>query len=212
MKISVVSPCHVSDTYCLPDFFNDLGKQSRLPDEVVVYIQPMNGIDFNPYQYISESVNVQIITSETPTVMGYNKNRAIEHTSGDIVCLMDIDDRIHSDKLKIVENFFKSNQECDVLLHSYRKNDMSILANEYTDASNFTKLEYENIHSGYGVIKPTYPLHYAHCSINKSVWNEFKFKESDEFFRRDDSQFIKDCYLKNKNIYCLDLELINFVK
>jgi len=44
------------------------------------------------------------------------------------------------------------------------------------------------------------------------VWEEFKFKESNEFFRRDDSQFIKDCYLKNKNIYCLDLELINFVK
>lgn len=212
MKISVVSPCHVNDIYCLSDFFSDLGKQSRLPDEVVVYIQPLKGIKFNPYKYISESVSVQIITSEIPTVMGYNKNRAIEWTSGDIICLMDIDDRIHSDKLKIVENFFKSNQECDVLLHSYKQNDISILDNEYSDTTHYDKLEYENIHLGYGTANPTYPLHYAHCSIKRNVWDEFKFKEGDEFFRRDDSQFIKECYLKDKNIYCLDLELINFVK
>jgi len=74
------------------------------------------------------------------------------------------------------------------------------------------KLEYENINHGYGTTNPNYPLHYAHCSIKRNVWDEFKFKESNEFFRRDDSQFIKECYLKNKNIYCLDLELINFVK
>lgn len=212
MKISVVSPCHVNDAYCLKDFFTDLGKQSRLPDEVIVYMQPLRGIDFNPYQYISETVNVNIITSEIPSVMGYNKNRAIENTNGDVICLMDIDDRIHSDKLKIVESFFKSNAECDVLLHSYKQNDMSILSNKHSNENEYIKLEYENINKGYGVINPKYPLHYAHCSIKRNVWEEFKFKESDEFFRRDDSQFIKDCYLKNKNIYCLDLELINFVK
>lgn len=212
MKISVVSPCHKNDIYCLPDFFSDLGKQSRLPDEVVVYIQPIDTVEFNPYDYISKDVDVKIITSTEPSIMGYNKNRAIENSTGDILCLMDIDDRIHRDKLKIVENFFSLYSSTDILVHSFKMNDSSVLDRVYdlevVDSRDMIYISSDS----YKVSSPSYPLHCAHSSIKRSVWTETPFREDRKYYRKDDNQFLLDNYLIGKTIKTIDYTLINFIK
>lgn len=215
MKISVISPCHVNDLYCLPNYFTRLNNQTRLPNEVIIYVQPTaTPIDFNPYDYISESVFVKIITSVEPTPMGYNKNRAAENASGDIFCFMDIDDEPHPQKLEIVENFFNENSECDILLHTYLMNNQEILNKRYsTNNIPFDKLICGFFDgSNYRYEFPNYPLHNAHSSLKKEIWESNKFKEEQTYFRRDDSHFILENFNSKKNIFCININLVNFVK
>jgi glycosyltransferase involved in cell wall biosynthesis len=213
MKISVVSPCHTNDLYCLPNYFSHLNNQTRLPDEVVIYIQPIKDYEFNVYDYIDKKVDVKIITSEIPTPMGFNKNRAVENTSGDILCFMDIDDEPHPQKLEIVENFFKTNENCDILLHTYQMNNSKILEAKF-DVLNIPYDMLKTYHSNgtYVDEEPSYPLHKAHGSIKKEIWEKTKFREEQNYFRRDDSEFILDNFNKGTQIYSINYNLVNFVK
>lgn len=211
MKLSVCIPCHVDHFHHLKDIISDLNNQTRPPDEIIIYIKPINknhnlDLNFN----VKSCTNLIFIEDENYTTMAYSKNRCAEKSTGDLILFMDCDDRINIHKLEFVERFFLKNNDCDVLVHGYYINDLSHLK----DSIDMNNMSYEiciddentlGVKNNIGV-----ELHHAHSSFRRDSFIKCKYPEKDSAYRADDSILLKHMVKKQYNIYFTNNKLISF--
>jgi len=212
MKISVCIPCHINDFEDLKKLIINLNSQSRKPDEVIIFIKPVNKnfLD-NKNLFLDKEINYQIITDSKYSTMGYGKNRCIEKATGDIICLMDSDDTVHFSKIEFVEKFMKNNLNCDIMVHGYHYNDIDALNNLKI---NLEDESYSACHADPKTLGITTScgseLHHAHASFRRDVIKNNMFPEENIAYRIDDSVMLKLLLKKNYNIFFSKHKFISF--
>ena len=221
MIISVCIPCHKAHIPQLKQIIEDLLRQTRKPNEIIAYIKPIKKNEiinvnkevtevFNSCNNKDNKTSLTLLFSHQHSSMGFAKNRCLERAVGDIIITADCDDRIHTQKVEIVENFFKKNEDCDALAHSYVNNNDKILE-ENIKAKDLTYVRCYDDKNSYGILsKCRTPIHHAHASFKKTVFNKFKFDESQENFGKDDSLMLKQLVNKNYNVYLVKSPLVVF--
>jgi glycosyltransferase involved in cell wall biosynthesis len=212
MSISVVIPCHIKDINCISNILTDLNNQTRKPDEILIFIKPVNDGKLFDYfrKFIDKDIKLDIITNIENTTIGYSKNRCIEKSNFDIICAMDADDRVHPQKLEIIDLIFSKMVECDVVVHNYVINDTSHFSNLF----DLEKIDIEKCYTDnifWGVLTETHPkIHHAHCSVRKKVFEKYSFEESWEKLGMDDSLFLNTICKNEYCIYSVNFPLISF--
>jgi len=216
MQISVVIPCHVKDLPDLKESILDWTKQSVKPKEIVVFLKPVeSNFQHGLYDLDLKGIEINVLLHNGETTRGFAKNRAIENCSSELICMADADDRIHPQKLEFVKKTFEKNENCDIVLHYFSYNDISHFDKMFD--SNFTvfkhdkcleggwnglnELDYYNMH---------YPIHNAHNSFKKKLFENHKYDESQEACGSDDSIFNKDACLKKLNLFVVPYNLVSF--
>ncbi len=125
VKISVIVPCVSRHIVFLPSLLEELKKQSRLPDEVVISIS-----EADPSYYLDvENLKVQqwpfalkLLSSQEKQSTGKNRNIAAKHSSGDVLLLQDADDLPHPQRIEILGYIFE-HYSIDYVLHQWMPGD-----------------------------------------------------------------------------------------
>lgn len=110
LRVSVVVPCSHKHAHLLTDLCQELYRQSRSPDEIVV-------ASSGPAvpQLPSE---VRVLHSAAPCTTGRNRNRGFDAIVGDLVVFQDADDLPHPQRVEIVAGLFEG-YEIEHLMHGY---------------------------------------------------------------------------------------------
>ena len=146
------------------------------------------------FQYTKETLNPS-----------QNRNRAASVLDTDIISFMDGDDLMHPRRLEYIHSVFADHPSVDVVYHSYSRG----LDYPHT----FEPIEHMNLlfdviepnPDAWGVRVTTSPLHHAHVSMRRSLFERFKFDESSEHAFREDSVYartllehgVKPAYIEN---------------
>ena len=111
MRISVVVPCASKHVPLLPTLIEQLSKQTRAPDEVVVSVSGCSSSDV-------PDLNVELVHSKRALSAGANRNRASAIACGDVLIYQDADDVPHPQRVEIIAAMFESHA-IDHLMHFF---------------------------------------------------------------------------------------------
>jgi glycosyltransferase involved in cell wall biosynthesis len=219
MKIGVAIPCYIGHIDSLFRLLDSIQNQTHIPDKVVVSCSSTKDIEFDSHfeKINNYSFALKIITSDEKKSAAQNRNIAGSNlTDVDYITFIDADDIMHPQRIEILLNVFQEN-DCDIILHNYFNN--IIFEN-----INFQKIESSEIvvrinsleqcfsgcikHKEY--LESNEKIHHGHVSLKQSIFNNVKFPEEPEFYRKEDCIFcyrvfslpnIKNVYIPNELTY-----------
>jgi hypothetical protein len=111
LRTSIVVPCSHKHVSLLPELIDFLlGKQTRLPDEIIVAISGC-GVPAVPS-------GARMLHSDVPCTAGKNRNRGSDAATGDIIIYQDADDVPHPQRVEIIAGIFER-YEAEHLMHGY---------------------------------------------------------------------------------------------
>lgn len=110
LRVAVAVPCSHKHAGHLAELCQELGQQSRKPDEVVIALSGCEAPKLPP--------NVRVVHSGSPCTTGKNRNRAVDASTADVIIFQDADDLIHPQRVEIVAALFEG-YEVEHLMHGY---------------------------------------------------------------------------------------------
>ena len=224
MIISVCIPCHIDHIPELKRTIIDLVKQTRKPDEIIVFIKPLPRQEtdkirdeittvFNEYNKNDENTRLDLLFDDQTSSMGFAKSRCIEFATGELVMTMDCDDRVHRQKIEIIERLFEENENYDVLVHNYINNNIESLSRAIDLFSLIIK-KCKNHPRGCGLDpEGGGNVHHAHASFRRKTTldkDEIYFEEGNKNFGADDSIILSKLVDMGCGVYFIDYPLIIF--
>jgi len=213
MKIGVAIPCyngHINRLFMLLD---SIEKQTILPDKVVVSTSSTKEFKNNNIY----SFPLEIILVEEKNNAAKNRNRAASLlTDMDFITFIDADDLMHPQRIEILLKVFKEH-DSDIILHNYFDNNCP--TNDI-----FKNVEYKEIIVRVNSLRQHWSgciehkiycndnekIHHGHVSLKQAIFNNVKFPEEPEFYRKEDCIFcyrvfslpnIKNVYISNELTY-----------
>ena len=201
MTISLCITSYDKDMHFIPRLLSEFKNQTRQPDETILLCSGIKRID--------DYHGIKTITIPQRIMQSKARNMCGNLAQGDIVVFFDVDDLPHCQKLEITEHVFKK-YDPDFMLHNYR-NKQSLDLNRKIDVSSLIikhNLEPSTLNSN--VICENYPIHHAHISVKRKVFEKVSFNEDKKYYRSEDGVFCQDLIKANyKGIY-IPVELIQY--
>ena len=193
--IGVAIPCYHGHIDILKTLLDNIEKQTRQPDMVIVSCSGTTHLD---YKY---SFPLQIITNPNKMNTAQNRNIAASLLHTDIITFMDADDQMHFQRLEIIEKAFIENNIV-LLLHNY------VLGFDKPDIKydniifDINKLGIQSHGSGARHLDGHRDMANGHCSIDRSI--SIKYNESPMYHGQEDSVFTADIIklFPNRTAYC----------
>jgi glycosyltransferase involved in cell wall biosynthesis len=179
-----------------------INNQTKLPDEVVVSLSDLEDLEEEIIKkevdnkiLCFQNLKIKIIYTTKKLFTGENRNIAIENSNGDIICLIDADDRMFKNKIDFTTKIFENlKDDCVCILHNFsRANCISVKEDAKFNINSIKDID-ENNHSR---------VHYAHGAFRREVFNEHKY--SIKGFRGEDREFIlriMSFYRERIKLYC----------
>lgn len=211
MKISFCIICYDRDAFFLPCILKELEKQTVAPDEILIVASGIKNKN-----YLSElGVNISdpkltIHTLEERAMPNRARNMAAELATGEVVCISDVDDTPHPQKVELVKEIFK-NKDVDALVHNYflSRGKFSEI-NIQQAAENIEKvLEKEDPPSTNVRSEKRGDIAHGHLTGRKSVFKDVKGPEDIKF--GEDGKFCQSIVDSNHNFYYTSEKLIIYV-
>lgn len=194
--IGVAIPCYHGHIDILKTLLDNIEKQSRPPDMVVVSCSGVQSIHQKKYSY-----PLQILMTPDKMNTAQNRNIAASALHTDIITFMDADDQMHFQRLEIIEKAFIENNIV-LLLHNY------VLGFDKPDIKydniifDINKLGIQSHGSGARHLDEHRDMANGHCSIDRSI--SIKYNESPMYHGQEDSVFTADIIklFPNRTAYC----------
>lgn len=172
LKTSVIVPCFYGHFKYLEGLMDALGKQTVLPDEVVVSLSEVDKVDPLLLKNFQEQVypfQLKLVTHKEQRWAGTNRNNACENASGDIFICQDADDVPHPQRIEIIKYFFE-NFEINHLIHFFSCENIEKKYDK-NDVPWFFLKDWDSIKAY------NWRIHYGQVAIKKEVFNKIKWKD-----------------------------------
>ena len=185
--IGIAIPCYHGHVTILTTLLNNIEKQSRKPDMVVVSCSGVQSIHQEKYSY-----PLQIVMTPDKLNTAQNRNIAAKLLHTDIITFMDADDQMHFQRLEMIEKAFEHN--IDLFLHNYIHGFDTPDVTYENITFDINKLEINPWGYGARHIERPYDdiIHNGHSSISKKVFESVQFNESPSCHGKEDSVFNAD--------------------
>jgi hypothetical protein len=135
---------------------------------------------------------IQVIISYTTRTMNAaeNRNRAAQRLTAENISFIDVDDRMHPLRLAYVLEGLK---DYEAVYHSYGR--VSAHNVPFADPGEVDINDrLATRHDVLGLALDNYPIHHAHVSVRRSLFDRMKFDERPEHYRQEDSIYGRDLY------------------
>jgi glycosyltransferase involved in cell wall biosynthesis len=215
--VSVIIPAYWGHARFLENLLVLLAHQTRVPDEVVISLSDIEKVDQALVRSLQEKTfpfKLTIVPHRGKKLVGFNRNSACQHATGDIIICQDADDVPHMQRIFWITEFFRQHQDIDVVIHGYSRTQQGI--ETFFDAVAFEMVqspirfmwprdflrhfpEYEKIMRSYPAIDamlsgsarnpfkaPVY--HNGHMSFRRKVFDVVQFDTAHE--RGEDQLFL----------------------
>ena len=237
LKLACIIPCYPPHIKYLDQCFNQIKKQSTLPNEVILAISETSKEDadklLDKYNNFFNEINIEfkIINSVKQQYAGINRNMGVSISNSEYITLINCDDFLHLDKFLLTLKYMEK-YNSDVLIHSFVWNKLpEFIDNLKIDIDNILVIESDKIYNdnfpsnyvrnrraetvGKVPIKIIsnnkniiYHITSGFITCKKSVFDNLSYTRR---ARGQDSLFLRDCiYSKLKVIY-LYAELLNYM-
>lgn len=110
VRTSVVVPCSHKHVRLLPELVEEIGRQTRRPDEIVI---ALSGSQTPPLPG-----HVRLLHGRTASTAGHNRNRGSEAATGTVLIYQDADDLPHPQRVEVIAGLFER-YEVEHLMHGY---------------------------------------------------------------------------------------------
>ena len=234
-NISIVIPCYPPHIIYLDNTFNDILKQTILPQEVILAISGINEetkhILYNKFVNLFKNSNIEfsLIHTEKNQFAGVNRNMGATMAKNDYIMFIDADDCLHPQKIEITK-YFLCKYNPNVLVHSLsigqKKDDYSAINFDYINAEiTMSETIYKNTFSSstrnrsrelkgrntciYIGDTPNYGTAHGFPTVKRSVMDTFKYTDMK---RAQDGVFLRDILYNIGGIIHVNLPLINYNK
>ena len=107
LNISFCIICYDKDVHFLPRILQELQKQTVSPDEIVVLASGIKDKKQLNDMRLDICSSVKIHTLEDRALPNKARNAVASLAEGDVICLSDVDDIPHPQKIELVKKYFK---------------------------------------------------------------------------------------------------------
>lgn len=121
MKTTIIIPCHYLHFYLIPELLSHYENQTIIPDEIVVSLSEAHKVQDKLIVKVENTkypFQLKIIKSQEVLYGGQNRNKACEHSTGDILISQDADDIPHPQRVELIKSLFERYQ-IDHLMHHF---------------------------------------------------------------------------------------------
>lgn len=215
--ITVCIPCHISHVKRLEPLFKSLELQTRLPEEVIVLINPVKEDERDSIVTPPTTLNVNFILSENSNSPASARNECVKHvitkddTYNNIISFMDADDIPNPNKLQYVEDFFNSPvsymDDGVALVHSFQTNNESFSEDPMTGYTRYEPCEIDPTCTNLQV-KSKSSIHHGHVSVKKEVFDSHQYNP--DYYRGEDGLFLQEIIKKGKKVFFLNKILMSY--
>lgn len=213
-RVSVCIPCIPEHVRYLEDCLSSISNQTLLPMEVILVVSESTPEIKKEVEELLEKFTVAMpIRSfffSEKQYAGTNRNLAIKEAKGEIIALIDADDKMYPHRISIVQQFFDHDEykEALGLLHWFTEN-----PEENSDFSYSPMLEEDNVEAY--LYDEDYPVQYGHACYRRSLFfgdkGEKRYQFSDKP-REQDVEFIENVFLKDEENNVLRDKLYVYTK
>ena len=192
LKVGVAIPCYIYHLPKLRFLLESIANQTIKPDYVVVSCSSTKSDNPIVKELELTFPFVEIYTTEERKNAAENRNIASRHLlylSVDIISYIDADDMMYSQRLEFIKSIFEKT-DASIVLHSYdREGDAR--ENLYNSSLVYDYGKLVKSPSGCAIHIDNYEIkvHHAQSSIRSEIFNTVKYREEQEFNRREDSVF-----------------------
>lgn len=182
LTLSVCIPCIQEHIYLLDRCVESIYTQSLLPDEVVISISSVDNMNTQPavenlIGRFRDKLNIIVYYTSAQHFAGENRNKAVIHSTGDIISFIDADDIMYSNRLNIILTLFRVYPLCIGILHLFTEN---VLHDTEPD-------QVFNINSISEYMFSEY-IHFGHPSFRRALFDKYIYNNSP---RVQDFEFIE---------------------
>lgn len=124
ITISLCVPCFPPHEKFLPELIENVNKQTRAPEEIVISLSERSKVYAKSIQKELQDltdISIKIISIAGKAFAGENRNKAASNAKSKILSFMDADDKMHPKRLELIELLFE-NRDIHALLHMYTTN------------------------------------------------------------------------------------------
>lgn len=205
-KVSFCIICYDGDVYLLPRILSELSKQTVTPDELLVLVSGVP--DENHLNIEVKNTQAKIHFFKDRMLPNKARNTIADIATGDVICLSDVDDIPHHQKIELVKKIFQ-NKEVDALVHNYIMSygDFSDIENINNAVENIEKIIEDDGSRSTNILAPSRKgIHHAHITARKDVYKDVKGPEDMKF--GEDGMFCRAILNSKYNMYYTDQKLI----
>lgn len=203
--MNTVSFCitsYVHDVHLIDELLDSLSRQTVYPNEIVIYTSGVRTIDLHKdVIFKNKKIPITILLRSEITMQSVARNTCASIASGDIIVFFDVDDVPHPQKIEITKYVFdKYNPDFFVHNYSSKINDSNI------DTKNISVIDKLSIcPNSTNLFCEGFPIHHAHIAVRKKVFENTKFNEHINAYRKEDGIFCQDLVKNNyRGIYTLE--------
>ena len=187
MSIGVAIPCYEPHHKYLSALLDSIANQTHRPDRVVISCSSW-AYDGRVDTFY-KGIPLTILYWSRLVVQAENRNLAASELQTDYITFFDADDLMHPRRIEFVLKAFEQTK-CQAIVHNYQHVQRPLVVPfEDTDELIISEKEVVKDPNAIGVCVEGLPLHHAHISITKQIFDQYKFDQNPYMYRIEDSLY-----------------------
>lgn len=185
-SIGIAIPCYEPHHNYLRQLLDSIANQTQKPNKVVISCSswPYDGRVDTEYK----GIPLTILYWSRVIVQAENRNLAASELDTDYISFFDADDLMHPRRIEYILKAFERSG-CHAIVHNYQRVQRPLtVVFEDTDELILSENEVVKDPNAIGV-SVGFPIHHAHITVSKKVFEEFKFDENPYMYRIEDSLY-----------------------
>jgi hypothetical protein len=190
--IGVAIPCYEKHFNLLPSLIENISKSTVRPDKIAVSCSSWTHDRRTDTTY--DGIPVSIQYSKKVLNQATNRNIAGSMLNTLLISFIDADDLMHPSRLEYVIRAFKEGPY-HAIYHSYAHAPITSYSDPFEPVGEYDLVSEHIISNpntaGLLVENTAHPIHHAHVTVRRDVFNRFKFDERWDVYRIEDSLYGK---------------------
>jgi len=190
--IGVAIPCYVKHFNLLPSLIENISKSTLRPDHIAISCSSWTHNNRTDTVYNGIPVSVQYSTKRLNQAT--NRNIAGSMLNTQLISFIDADDLMDPSRLEYVVRAFKEGPY-HAIYHSYASEPIGEYFKPFEPIGDYDLVSTPIVSNpnAIGILVGTtpHPIHHAHVTVRRDVFNRFKFDERWEVYRMEDSLYGK---------------------
>jgi hypothetical protein len=188
----VAIPCYEGHFHLLPTLIENICISTVRPDHIAISCSSWKHNSRTDTHYKGIPVSIQYSRQKLNQAM--NRNIAGSMLKTQYISFIDADDLMHPSRIEYILKAFNSGPY-QALYHGYMREHISHYSDAFQPMDPF-KLSTEELivdPNAYGITvgQSGYEIHHAHVTVTREVFNQFKFNESWDVHRLEDSLYAR---------------------
>ena len=190
------------DSGCLDELMSSIANQTTTAAEVVLSFTNSSYSEAlslrTSFQERVDPVPVIVVRSSEAYIQGKSRNNAALVSTAELISFIDADDKMHPERLEVIQGAFRENENLTLLLHGFVEdaNESGWELESMLSSKSYAKVGKEEICKSElrSRHQPNLDLlvHHAHVTVRREMFENFRYDESPARYRIEDSVFIRE--------------------